>query len=277
MSHREFEFSDRHFEIIKNFIADHAGIALTEAKRDMVYGRLVRRLRATRMADFDSYLVHLNDANNPEVVNFVNALTTNLTSFFRENHHFEFLRTQALPELERARSGSRKLRLWSAGCSTGEEPYSLAMTVLEYFDNKPGWDISIMATDLDTNVVNTARAGIYTMDRVKDLSRDRLKRWFLKGKGSNQTKVKVKAALKQPLHFMPLNLLQNWPFQEPFDIIFCRNVVIYFNKETQKGLFERFAEQCAEDGYLLIGHSESLHRVSDRFKLLGQTIHSKIY
>ncbi len=276
-SEREFDFTDHHFNQVKSFIASHAGIALSDAKRDMVYGRLVRRLRVHRLDNFDDYLAMVQREGSQEVVHFINALTTNLTSFFREKHHFEFLRTTALPHLEQARSSSRTLRVWSAGCSTGEEPYSIAMTLLDYFGNRSSsWDLSITASDLDTNVVQTAQQGVYALDRVKDLPTERLRRWFLKGKGSNHNRVRVKPELQQIIQFRQLNLLHSWPFHEPFDIIFCRNVVIYFNKETQRSLFDRFADQLADDGNLLIGHSESLHRICDRFNLIGQTIHSKI-
>jgi chemotaxis protein methyltransferase CheR len=272
---REFKFTTAHFNTIKRYIAEHAGIELSDSKQQMVYSRLVRRLRAKKIADFDSYLNSLDEDDGLERINFINALTTNLTSFYRENHHFEFLTETVFPLLERENSASQRIRIWSAGCSTGEEPYSIAMTVKEYFEDKPSWDIQIHATDLDSNVVQTAQDGIYPLDRVKGISQQRVKKWFLKGKGAQEGMVRVKPVLQSLLSFRQLNLLHSWPWKEPFDIVFCRNVVIYFNKDTQRELFRRFSDHMAADGHLLIGHSESLNKVSEQFKLIGKTIYQK--
>lgn len=272
---REFNFTTEHFNIIKDYIAEHAGIALADSKQQMVYSRLVRRLRAKKIPDFDTYLKLLQSDDGSELINFINALTTNLTSFFRENHHFEFLTESALPWLEVQNRNSRKIKIWSAGCSTGEESYSIAMTVMEYFKDKPEWDIEINASDLDSNVVQTAQNGIYSADRVKGIPKSRLKRWFLKGKGASEGMVRIKPALQSILNFRQLNLLHTWPWKDGFDIIFCRNVVIYFNKDTQRVLFGRFHEKMKDKGHLFIGHSESLNKVSDRFKLIGKTIYQR--
>lgn len=272
---REFNFTTEHFNIIKDYIAEHAGIALADSKQQMVYSRLVRRLRAKKIPDFDTYLKLLQSDDGSELINFINALTTNLTSFFRENHHFEFLTESALPWLEVQNRNSRKIKIWSAGCSTGEESYSIAMTVMEYFKDKPEWDIEINASDLDSNVVQTAQNGIYSADRVKGIPKSRLKRWFLKGKGASEGMVRIKPELQRILNFRQLNLLHTWPWRDGFDIIFCRNVVIYFNKDTQRVLFGRFHENMKDKGHLFIGHSESLNKVSDRFKLIGKTIYQR--
>ncbi|MDH3354809.1 MAG: protein-glutamate O-methyltransferase CheR, partial [Chromatiales bacterium] len=258
---REFEFTTAHFKTVKNYIADHAGIDLADSKQQMVYSRLVRRLRAKKIPDFDSYLKLLEKDDGTELINFINALTTNLTSFFRENHHFEFLTENVFPLLERENASTRKIRIWSAGCSTGEEPYSLAITTKDYFQNKPGWDVQICASDLDSNVVQTAQNGIYTEDRVKGLSKPMLKKWFLKGRGAQDGMVRVKPELQSILSFRQLNLLHTWPWKEAFDIVFCRNVVIYFNKDTQRVLFGRFFDNMVDDAHLFIGHSESLNKV----------------
>lgn len=270
---REFTFTDHHFQTIRHQIGQYAGINLSDSKRDMVYSRLVRRLRAHRFNSFDDYLQLLADGESGERVHFINALTTNLTSFFRERHHFDYLTATVLPLIEQR--GDRRLRIWSAGCSTGEEPYSIAMTVADYLKGKPGWDIKIYATDLDTNVVGVGKYGVYDAERVKGLSSAQLKHWFLRGKGRNQGMVRVKPELQCLLEFRSLNLLHEWPYKELFDVIFCRNVVIYFNKETQRRLFKRFSNLLYPSAYLFIGHSESLHSVSDDFRLVGQTIHVK--
>ena len=271
---REFEFSRDDFEHIRDLVGDRTGIVLSDHKIDMVYGRLSRRLRQLGIQKFAEYLSRLRDDEH-ELVEFTNALTTNLTSFFREPHHFDYLRSTGLPTLIKNRP-NKKLRIWSAGCSTGEEPYTIAMTVKEALASHSNWDVKILATDLDTNVVNKAKAGIYTQDRVNGIDQARIKKWFRKGRGDEHAgQLKVASELQDIITFKQLNLMHDWPMTGPFDIIFCRNVVIYFNKDTQRELFDRYANYTANDGYLFVGHSESLHKVSDRFKLIGKTIYHK--
>jgi len=272
---REFDFRDDHFAFIRKTLFENAGITLSDIKRDMVYSRLIRRIRALNMHSFDEYLNLLKKSPEREMVEFTNSLTTNLTSFFRENHHFEYLNSTIFPELSK-RKTEHRLRIWSAGCSTGEEPYSLAITVKQAQQYFPGWDIKILATDLDSNVVETAKEGIYPMERVASLPKSLLSRWFIKGKGELEGKVKVKPELQDLVTFKQLNLMQAWPMRGPFDIIFCRNVVIYFNKETQRTLFSRYADYLDQQAFLVVGHSESLHGVTNRFRLLGKTIYQKI-
>ncbi len=270
---REFELGDAEFATIRRLVGERTGIVLSEAKRDMVYGRLARRLRALGLRSFRDYLDRLEAGDPEEMVAFTNALTTNLTAFFREPHHFTYLEQTLLPELIR-RKPDRRLRIWSAGCSTGEEPYSIAMVVKEVVPDD--WDVRILATDLDSDVVQHAREGIYRAERVEGLDRARLKRWVRRGKGDKAHLVRMAPALRQIIAFRTLNLMEAWPMRGPFDFIFCRNVVIYFSKETQQVLFDRFADYLPTDGHLFIGHSESLHRVTDRFRLLGQTIYQKV-
>jgi len=272
---REFEFRDDHFAFIRDTLFENAGITLSEIKRDMVYSRLIRRIRALNLRTFDEYLNLLKKSPEREMVEFTNALTTNLTSFFRENHHFDYLTSTIFPDLSQ-RKRERRLRIWSAGCSTGEEPYSLAITLKQAIRYFPGWDVKILATDLDSNVVAQARAGIYPEERVKGLPSAVVSRWFNKGNGALEGKVKVKRELQEIITFKQLNLMHSWPMRGPFDIIFCRNVVIYFNKETQKTLFSRYAEYLDDNGYLIVGHSESLHGVTKQFRPLGKTIYQKI-
>ena len=271
---REFNFTRNDFEYIRSMVGERTGIVLSEHKVDMVYGRLARRLRQLNIKNFKDYLQRLEGDDDQELVEFTNALTTNLTAFFREPHHFEFLIKTGIPELIKQRPDKR-LRIWSAGCSTGEEPYTIAITLHEAIPAIRNWDVKILATDLDSNVVARAKAGIYDQERVNGISKDRLQRWFHKGSGSNQGKVRVSPDLQQLITFKQLNLMHQWPIKGPFDIIFCRNVVIYFNKDTQRVLFDRYADMLASDGYLIVGHSESLHKVTDRFQLLGKTVYKK--
>jgi len=270
---KEFEFRQSDFDQIKNQIFDLTGISLTDAKKDMVYSRLSRRIRDLGLTNFKQYCDLIAKDDSPELVNFINAITTNLTSFFRENHHFKFLVDNALPDIMRRNKETRRIRIWSAGCSTGEEPYSLAITLKEALPRKHSWDIKILATDLDTEVLAKAQKGVYDLDRINGLAEAQQKKWFSCGTGSQAGLVKISDEIKSLISFRQLNLMAEWPMKGPFDIIFCRNVVIYFDKPTQKVLFKRYADLLAEDRYLFVGHSESLLKVSTKFELIGNTIY----
>lgn len=273
---REFHFTDGDFEAVRSLLYEHAGISLNDGKRDLVYGRLTRRLRNLRMSSFEGYLRFLDSpAGESEMVHFINALTTNLTAFFREPHHFDFLAKQALPEAMRRHTADRRIRFWSAGCSTGEEPYSIAIVAREVLPFKQRWDLKILATDLDSNVVATAAQGQYTTERIAGISKPRARKWFHGVNGRSSTSVQTNAALKELITFKQLNLMHEWPMRGPFDLIFCRNVVIYFDKPTQRKLFDRYADILVDGGYLFIGHSETVHNLSNRFELVGQTIYRK--
>ncbi|MFK5986645.1 MAG: protein-glutamate O-methyltransferase [Pseudomonadota bacterium] len=272
---KEFNFSIEHFEKIRTIMTEHSGIVLTDAKRDMVYSRLVRRLRKTGNDNFDDYCKLLDDPEHEEFTHFVNAITTNLTSFFRENHHFEILAEQVLPKIIKKNNTNKRIRIWSAGCSTGMETYSIAMVVKEFMADKPGWDVKILATDLDTNVIETAANGVYALDAITGVSEQRFETWFCTGSGENSDKAKVSKELKSLITFKPLNLLQAFPFSGPMDIIFCRNVVIYFDKDTQRTLFDKFANIHTNNGYLFIGHSETLYNVTNRYELIKNTVYKK--
>ncbi len=275
MNHtREFRFTDRDFTHIRTLVGQLAGIAMTESKRDMVYSRLARRVRYLGLDNFEDYCTLLEEGDQDELVQFVNALTTNLTAFFREEHHFDYLTTTLLPQLQRAK-GRRRLRIWSAGCSTGAEPYSIAMVVKETWPDATDCDVKILATDIDSNVLATASSGVYGEEQVQGVDRQRLLRWFRKGRGRNRKLVRVTPALQELVTFQHLNLMQAWPMRGPFDVIFCRNVVIYFDKPTQRVLFERFANLLDTQGHLFVGHSEALFDVCQRFESLGKTIHRK--
>jgi len=269
---REFEFTPKHFELVRKLVTEHTGIMVTDAKQDMVYSRLVRRIRQTGSENFDNYC-ELLSPDSEEFTPFINALTTNLTSFFRENHHFEMLADSVLPDIMFKNKMTKKIRIWSAGCSTGMEPYSIAIVVRE--NVPPDWDVKILATDLDTNVIATAAEGIYDYDKITGVSEDRFNTWFRRGSGANSDKVKVSKKLKELITYKQLNLLHDFPFSGPIDIIFCRNVVIYFDKLTQSILFDKFAKVHRNKGYLFIGHSETLYNVTKQYKLHSNTMYTK--
>ncbi|WP_126454260.1 CheR family methyltransferase [Sulfuriflexus mobilis] len=274
---REFQFSDRDFNRIRQLVSQHTGISLSEAKRDMVYSRLARRLREVDLQDFGSYCSLIDSPKGEdELLNFTNAITTNLTSFFREPHHFEYLQKTLLPELMKTNAQTRRLRIWSAGCSTGEEPYSIALAIREVIPENSDWDIKILATDLDSNVLAKGQSGIYDAERIAGLSKQRARNWFLRGKGDKQNLVRVHPALQEMISFKRLNLMNEWPIKGPFDFMFCRNVVIYFDKPTQSVLFDRYADLLVDDARLFLGHSETMFKVCDRFKLIGNTIYQKL-
>lgn len=272
---REFRFDATDFARLRDLVKRYTGIALSDSKRELVYSRLARRLRHLGLDSFERYCILLEKGDSEELVQMVNAITTNLTAFFREAHHFDYLATTLLPAYIQEKSHRRRLRIWSAGCSTGEEPYSIAMVVQEAMPAASGWDIKILATDIDSNVLATARRGVYQRERAQGLSPQRLQRWFRQGTGANAGLIRIVPALQALITFRQLNLMHAWPMRGPFDVIFCRNVVIYFDKATQKVLFHRFADLLDTQGFLCIGHSESLYAVSDRFTLLGQTIYRK--
>lgn len=272
---REFLFTDSDFAFLSRLAYEHTGIRLGDNKRQMVYGRLARRIRELGLGSFRDYCARVERDPQQELGELVNAITTNLTAFFRENHHFEHLAGTALPEIMARNAATRRLRVWSAGCSTGEEAYSIAMTLAEAADLS-GWDARILATDIDTNVVAKANAGVYAEDRVRNIDPRRLRRWLRHGTGAHAGRYRVAEALAGMIAFRQLNLLGPWPMRGPFDVIFCRNVVIYFDKETQRKLFARYADILAPHGYLYIGHSETLFQISDRFRPVGGTIYRKI-
>ena len=266
---REFSFSIVDFERVRKLIYQHAGISLSPVKQDMVYSRLARRLRATGMQSFAQYLDALEKNGGDEWERFVNSLTTNLTSFFREPHHFPIF-----AEHIRKLGTKRPVRVWCSAASTGEEPYSIAMTVAETFGSNVS-HISIAASDLDTNVLATAQKGVYPIERVDKLSPERLHKFFLRGTGSQEGYVSVRPELKRMIEFQRINLLDStYLVKGPLDIIFCRNVMIYFDKPTQYKILSRFAPMMQPDGLMFAGHSESFLHASDLFKSLGKTVYA---
>jgi chemotaxis protein methyltransferase CheR len=272
---REFAFSNEDFEALRRLVKELTGINLTDQKRELVYGRLARRLRALHLRTFAQYRDLLASDGGKEISEFCNAITTNLTSFFRESHHFDYLREQLLQARAADRSASRRLRIWSAGCSTGEEPYSLAMTVLEAIPDLRSWDIKILATDLDSDVLAKAQRGIYAADRVRALGPQRLSRFFVEGRGRDGPSYQVVPELMSLITFRQLNLMHSLPMKGPLDAIFCRNVVIYFDKDTQRELFSRVAHLQRRNDLLFLGHSESLFKVSESYTPIGKTIYRR--
>jgi chemotaxis protein methyltransferase CheR len=264
---KEFEFTPRDFERVRALIYQRAGIALADSKQEMVYSRLARRLRATGINSFEAYLDTLERGQQDEEWEaFTNALTTNLTSFFRESHHFPIL-------AEHVRKIREPIRIWCAASSTGEEPYSIAMTLCETFNTLTP-PAEVIATDIDTNVLSTAEKGVYPIERVEKMDPERVRRFFLKGKGRHEGMVRVRPELSQIVTFKQLNLLSgNWPVTGQFDAIFCRNVMIYFDKPTQGKILSRFAPLMKRDALLFAGHSENFLYVSNLFRLRGKTVY----
>lgn len=269
---REFPMSSRDFRKISAISYKLSGIVLSDAKQEMVYSRLARRLRVLGIPKFEQYLELVESGDHVEQENFLNSITTNLTSFFRENHHFEYLKDVAIPELRKVHAGDRRIRVWCTAASTGEEPYSIAMVFRESFPAASGWDIKILATDIDSEVVATARRGVYAQNRIDGLPEKRLKRWFDK---TADGQYEVEQELKDMLTFKTLNLLHNWPMHGPLDVVFCRNVIIYFDKQTQGVLFDKIQKMMPSGRFLFIGHSESLLHVSDAFESKGGTIYHR--
>jgi chemotaxis protein methyltransferase CheR len=262
---KEYVMSDKEFHVIAQCVHQLCGIVLKPEKKPMVNARLSRRLRHLSLNDYSQYIKYLNsEGSSDETSFFINALTTNLTKFFREAHHFEHLTKEVLPPLK----NQNRVRIWSAGCSTGEEPYSIAMSVLE--SGIPHNHTKILATDIDTNVLNTGREGNYK--DFGELPKEFGGKYFSFKNGLYSISQKPRSLVS----FKQLNLLQHWPMKGPFDAIFCRNTVIYFDKPTQTTLFNRMADLLKPNGWLYIGHSENLYKICDRFELKGRTIYQRI-
>lgn len=272
---REFEFTEEDFKRVSTLIYEHAGISLKASKQNMVYSRLTRRLRVNGVSSFKEYLARLENNNPAEWEAFVNALTTNLTSFFREPHHFPIL-AEHIAKHQAKHRGTDTLALWCSAASTGEEPYSMAMTVVEAYGSFSA-PITIIASDLDTHVLAKAEAGIYPAEDIEKLPADRVKRFFLRGEGAQAGFVRVKPELRAMIKFCQINLLGNdWPVRGPLDAIFCRNVMIYFDKETQLRILEKFVPLLKANGLLFAGHSESFTHAGHLLKLRGKTVYELV-
>jgi len=267
---------DAEFEFIRHVLAENAGIVLGPNKRQLVQGRLARRLNELGLTSYKSYCQHVREAGPEELVGLINALTTNVTAFFRENHHFEALAAYMIPEAVERNQVSRRIRVWSAGCSSGEEAYSIAMVAAEALPSGARWDLKVLATDIDSNMIAMASRGIYPLDRLEGVPQTRLRRWFRKGTGTQAGNARVESELARLVTCRVLNLQSSWPMHGPFDVIFCRNVMIYFDQATRERLVSRFSELLAPGGYLCLGHSESIHGSTTPFKLVGKTIYRRV-
>ena len=275
---REFLYTQKDFEFLSQLATSNAGIKLPISKKELIYGRLSKRLRKLGLKSFKEYCQILEEDNNGEYSRFINAITTNVTHFFREMHHFRYLEETVLPEMVSSKqvSGNKKFRIWSAGCSSGEEAYSIAMVIRENLADFMRWNVRILATDLDSEILALAKRGVYPDQKLEYISPERKIRWLEKVRIEEKPMVEINNHLKSFITFKQLNLIGDWPMKGPFDVIFCRNVTIYFDRDTRVFLLNRFADILSDGGYLFVGHSESLHGITTRFKSVGQTIHKKI-
>lgn len=270
ISERDFYYADTDFARVKAMIYRYAGIHLNEHKKQLVYSRLARRLRLLKIDTFAKYLDYLDDTPE-EQQEFINALTTNLTSFFREEHHFDIL-----ANFISQRRANKTCRIWCAASSTGEEPYSIAMTVAKAYQSYTP-PVHIIASDIDSQVLRTAAAGVYNIDRLDALSLDQKQQFFLRGKGVNGGKAKIRVELRNLIDFRQINLLdKDWQLEGKFDVIFCRNVMIYFDKPTQLNLLERMTRLLVPDGLYIAGHSENFSQANHLVRLVNKTTYQSV-
>lgn len=268
-----FAITDREFRLLRELIYAHTGISLSEHKRALVCARLARRLRHWKLTDYSAYyeLLINDDPEERELMEMINAITTNKTDFFRESHHFQYLTEQVFPALRASRD--RRVRIWSAATSSGEEAYSLAITVCEALPLAE-YDVKILATDIDTNVLERAQRGVYPVESVMKVPEELRARYFQRGTRSNDGVARVKPELQSFVRFRRLNLIdETWPMQGPFDVIFCRNVLIYFDKDTQRRLLHRFAALLRPGAHLMLGHAEAIHGYETMFRAVGHSIY----
>lgn len=277
------KLTDEEFSTIQKMVYNSIGVNLTEAKRSLTISRLSKRLRELELDSFTQYIRFLERTPGELDVLF-NLITTNVTNFFREKHHFAYLEQEYFPWCEaekKARGGAKTIRAWSSACSTGEEPYTLAMVMQEYFSAAKGWTPRIMASDINTEALNKARAGVYKKQEVTGVPYDLLKKYFRLGSGANQGLFKVKDVLQKMISFQRVNLTSSkeYPFSEPLDIIFCRNVFIYFDRDTQNKILHRFHQCLKPQGLLFLGHSESINLRGEhlgKWQLLSHTIYQRL-
>ena len=270
--------TEREFEQISEMVYNHCGINLHDGKKELVRSRLAKILRQRQFHSFSHYMDYVaSDSSGQAFSELIDSLSTNLTSFFREAIHFEYLATVYLPELIAQRKDANQLRLrgWSAGCSSGEEPYSIAITMLEALHDRSRWDVKLLASDISTRILHRAREGVYEHERIAPVSAALKNRYLIQRKHRDQKRYEVAPALRQLIVFKYVNLMEEWPFRGPFDFIFCRNVMIYFDKPTQQRLINRFCQVLAPGGILFTGHSESLTGIRHNFRYVQPTIYKK--
>lgn len=272
------ELSEKDFQRVSNVIYKHCGIDLNDGKKTLVRARLAKRMRALQYGSFREYIdFALSDAGQQEFHSLVDSLSTNLTSFFREKDHFQYLINQFLPKLleKKSRLSERKIRIWSAGCSSGEEPYSLAITLIENIPDYQKWDVKILASDVSTQILDRAKQGTYAQSRVEPLTKEQKRRFLVPNNIEGEKVYQVSRELQNIICFRYLNLMKEWPCKGPFDIIFCRNVMIYFDKPTQAKLVERFGKCLTKGGILCIGHSESLAGIEHKYRFVQPATYIK--
>lgn len=266
---REFVWTSADFDRVQTLIYQRAGINLHDGKHAMVYSRLSRRLRETGYQSFRDYLGWLEGHDGPEWQEFINALTTNLTSFFREQHHFEILASHL-----KSKPANTAWRVWCNAASTGEEPYSIIMTAVDVLGAKA--DFKLWASDIDSKVLASAARGVYRLDNIKGVDAEQLERYFMRGKGANEGMARVKPELQRFVEFLSVNLIRDdWPFRDSFDVVFCRNVMIYFDAQTQRKVLERIHRVMKPGGLLFVGHSENFNESRDLFVLRGKTVYER--
>lgn len=280
IANNEYQYTAKNFQFLKRKIFELAGIKLADSKTALVYSRVSRLLRQYHFKDFDEYCICLNQGDPQIEHEFINAITTNYTAFMRENHHFEYLRDAMLPKIIERNFLSKKIRIWSAGCSTGEEPYSISIVVNDSLPELKGWDVKILATDIDSEVIASAKRGIYKQSEINqmpDYYSKRSSQYFTIN--NDNESATIKDQYKKIVHFKLFNLMCNddWPMKGPFDIIFCRNVMIYFDRESQNSIINHLTELLSLNGYLILGHSESVYSLSqNKLKFVDKTIYQRI-
>ncbi|MBX3349254.1 MAG: protein-glutamate O-methyltransferase CheR [Nitrospira sp.] len=269
----EYSITTKEYDDLRTLLYDECGISLGEHKQSLVVSRLTKRLRALDLDGFGAYYEHIRqDRSGEEFVRMMDLLSTNKTDFFREPKHFEFLRHRILPTVESRKS----IRIWSSACSTGEEPYTIAITLHEAVKDPSLWNFQVLASDISTRVLAHAAQGLYAEERVQEIPGEIIKRHFLRGRGDSAGLVKVKPHLSSIIKFRRLNLMDDrFPIKAPLDLIFCRNVMIYFDRPTQERLVHKFYQHLKPGGHLFIGHSESLQWVSHGFTTIAPTIYCK--
>ncbi len=275
---QEVTLTEKDFAQISQIVYDHCGINLHDGKKELIRARLAKKLRAGKFTSFPEYMEHVqSDKTGRAFSDFIDVLSTNLTSFFRENQHFEYVKNVLLPNIiaKKRRAGDRRIRVWSAGCSSGEEPYSIAITLLENLPAGDRWDAKILATDISTRILERAKAGIYAPDRVSPVPLQEKQKYLVSIKKDGQQVFEVSRQLREIIRFGYLNLMTDWPMKGPLDFIFCRNVMIYFDKPTQEVLVNRYWNLLDSGGVLFTGHSESLTGIEHKFKYVQPTIYMK--
>ncbi|MGM0417182.1 MAG: CheR family methyltransferase [Thermodesulfobacteriota bacterium] len=271
---KNFELRDNDFNYIRKLVYDECGINLHEGKKELVRSRLAKRLRDLNISEFRVYKSMLEDSGE-ELINLLNAVSTNLTSFFREKKHFDFLEKRGLSQIVKNLDNNKTINAWSAGCSTGEEPYTIAMVIDSWIESMPGYDFRITATDISTDVLLKADAGIYDILKTAGIDQQTLRKYFQKGTGKRKGYVRIQKKLRKKIDFMRFNLMQPYTYDTSFDFIFCRNVMIYFEKKIQATVINKFYDILKPGGFLFVGHSESLMNINHKFKYVEPTIYQK--